>query len=658
MGAGLVFFGRNRSSSITDLQASLRAILMVLLSGCFLSTRNVLKKIIHHKESPAEDPQSSTARHSLEGPYPSVGNKVMEGLDDFIHVSLGGAFVLFQVTLLAFSLCVLTGSNAHMLSGILSSILSSVIMVLSHSIYNVASLLVLSFVAAPVHSLLNSGKRLWSTIMVMWWFGEAVTPEIILGFIFIAVGVIPSWRSKERFFSIVFFAGLYFNFRRNMTMLDISPDVFIVGKASNTANLNAAPLGSSFSSVGTNQQCKVQFKDRNMRLCHFIPYNGNFGDELGPAVILKLLENKFHCSVDEVPVLNLAKEKRGSDEVCLFSLGSIFHMVRSGDHIWGTGINPSRQKRYGQKNLTVYSVRGPKTEALVRNMYHVKGDIGNGDPGFLVPFLYPKYRITEKSQTRTLRNGAGGEPRICFIPHAQDMGYEELKRLPPEDVISVKNSWRPVVESMMNCDFIASSSLHGIIVANAIGIPARWFQFAGGKTSETEGTFKYEDYFTSMNRMGESPLDDFTQIFDPSIYERIISETERYAIANRTMSSFPYHLFATNDADTPVTTDASKKTLIIIMGTLRGGELAWQSFYKNLLEPNSADLALLVPRNTSRESSSLFNRSKYVWEHDEYEDWGEAIDEVIGGDGTWRHIAIQNRAKGLLGGTKESVKGS
>jgi hypothetical protein len=84
-------------------------------------------------------------------------------------------------------------------------------------------------------------------------------------------------------------------------------------------------------------QCKVLFKNKYMKICHFIPYDGNFGDELGPAAILKILENKFYpCSVEDIPVLNL-KNARQPKDICLFNLGSIFHFVQRGDHVWGTG---------------------------------------------------------------------------------------------------------------------------------------------------------------------------------------------------------------------------------------------------------------------------------------------------------------------------------
>ena len=38
------------------------------------------------------------------------------------------------------------------------------------------------------------------------------------------------------------------------------------------------------------------------------------------------------------------------------------------------------------------------------------------------------------------------------------------------------------------------------------------------------------------------------------------------------------------------------KTLVILLGTARGGEETWNSMYENLIEPYSADLALLFEK--------------------------------------------------------------
>ena len=64
----------------------------------------------------------------------------------------------------------------------------------------------------------------------------------------------------------------------------------------------------------------------------------------------------------------------------------------------------------------------------------------------------------------------------------------------------------------------------------------------------------------------------------------------------------------------------STKTLIILLGSARGGEETWKSMYKYLLEPLSADLALLFGK-TSDKKASLYKKAKFIWEIEEYSDW-------------------------------------
>jgi len=95
-------------------------------------------------------------------------------------------------------------------------------------------------------------------------------------------------------------------------------------------------------------------------------------------------------------------------------------------------------------------------------------------------------------------------------------------------------------------------------------------------------------------------------------------------------------------------------TLAVIIGNFRGGEQAWQSLSKNVLDPSSADLAILIPENDyNAKNSSLYRRAKYVWTYHDYDDWGEAVDLI---NGTWwRSLIDYNRPKdapSIFGGVK------
>jgi hypothetical protein len=330
--------------------------------------------------------------------------------------------------------------------------------------------------------------------------------------------------------------------------------------------------------------------------------------------------------------------------------------------------------------VTFFSVRGPKTAALVEaKLNFSQSALAFGEPAFSISSLYtlstryherrgvqhvkvkaPSGRMEQHSSEHgsTMR-------RFCFVYRPQDSVVVRKLPLSQANVISTKQTWRVVLEFIQSCNYVASSSLYGIVVADSLGIPSLWFQFPSSNASMTDEKFKIHDYYQAIGRPNDKqPIMNSSFITDINNYNSIISESRRDEIIQQSLASFPYQLF------TSTTTHVkSNRTLVIIMGTLRGGETSWSSMYKHLLEPNSADLALLVPMNTSR-SSSLFNRAKFVWEHAEYADWGVAIENFINGSKTtsWRQMAIPRnclatpltsanaKTSGLFGGVKEHTK--
>ena len=96
------------------------------------------------------------------------------------------------------------------------------------------------------------------------------------------------------------------------------------------------------------------------------------------------------------------------------------------------------------------------------------------------------------------------------------------------------------------------------------------------------------------------------------------------------------------------------KTLVVLLGSARGGEETWSSLYKYLLNPLSADLALLFGKSNNK-TSSLYQKAKYVWEIDEYEDWWNYFKKYF--SDTLFNIYKKNEIEGLGGGIK-NFKGS
>ncbi|GLQ53654.1 hypothetical protein GCM10010862_09130 [Devosia nitrariae] len=79
-----------------------------------------------------------------------------------------------------------------------------------------------------------------------------------------------------------------------------------------------------------------------------------------------------------------------------------------------------------------------------------------------------------------------------------DVGTPEVTRFASSSEVSIINparSWNRVVEEIASCEFVISSSLHGLVVADAYGIPSIYV-----RVGEREGLLKYEDYYAGTGR--------------------------------------------------------------------------------------------------------------------------------------------------------------
>lgn len=121
-------------------------------------------------------------------------------------------------------------------------------------------------------------------------------------------------------------------------------------------------------------------------------------------------------------------------------------------------------------------------------------------------------------------------------------------------------------------------------------------------------------------------------------------------------STFPYHLVRDTQPVPIGATLNTPRVLVILIGNLRGGERTWETLYRNVLDPNNADLALCIgARNDTNKRSSLYNRAKYLWEYPEFDDWADAIDLIQ--DSTWRAMILgsYHNDRGGFGGVKGHI---
>jgi pyruvyltransferase len=240
----------------------------------------------------------------------------------------------------------------------------------------------------------------------------------------------------------------------------------------------------------------------------------NFGDVVTPILLEKLSGKKIRY---------IGKPKYYKKPHIL-AIGSILHLASKDSIVWGAGFMDPNKKCY-EKPKKVLAVRGPKTRELLLSQGIDCPEI-YGDPALLLPLVYtPKIKKQYK---------------LGIIPHYTDKNNKWLKQfnnLEDVKVIDVQNKDTVhFINDILSCEKIASSSLHGIITADAYGVPSTWIEFA-----DLVDGFKFLDYFLSVQRSDTKPL----RITKSTTLDEIYSTFYDYKInidLNPLLNSAPFPL--------------------------------------------------------------------------------------------------------------------
>lgn len=215
-------------------------------------------------------------------------------------------------------------------------------------------------------------------------------------------------------------------------------------------------------------------------------HHRNFGDELN-FYLLRELTGK--------PVSNLI-------DICkwgykgkpnLLFIGSLVEDFTTPDTIiWGSGALYGGDRPLRYKPKEVRAVRGKLTrEYLLKN--GVNCPEVYGDPALLCPLVYMPN--VEKKY------------KIGIIPHVDDYNHPAVQALKKQGAHIIRlasyNHWHDVIDEICECEIIASSSLHGLILADAYKVPNVWITLKGELLG---GEFKFKDYFSGVGRVCNAPI--------------------------------------------------------------------------------------------------------------------------------------------------------
>lgn len=252
------------------------------------------------------------------------------------------------------------------------------------------------------------------------------------------------------------------------------------------------------------------------------PNKQNFGDYLSPLLVEILSGRK----VQYAPV----------QQADLMAVGSILGRESKARrwgflprrmHIWGTGTGSERVHYSGRHYY--HAVRGALTLSQIDGL---RGSPVLGDPGLLAPWVLGG---REKPVAKKIHVG--------IIPHYADQVEpavaELLAAIPGSRLINVFSPVRQVLEEIASCDFVLSSSMHGLIVADSFGVPNQWLLLSRGRISE----YKFADYYSAFGISSVKPLlpQDVMQ-GGPALLERLTAGYTRSGlekIQQSLIGSFP-----------------------------------------------------------------------------------------------------------------------
>lgn len=219
-------------------------------------------------------------------------------------------------------------------------------------------------------------------------------------------------------------------------------------------------------------------------------------------------------------------------EKLFFAIGSILDFAPKNCIVWGSGF---REFSSRTKASEIVAVRGYLTRSRLEPKF---GNIAVGDPALLLPLILPKEKLSK-------------DISISVIPHfLEQSDFMRINRNGLTVINIMSNDINNFVSQVLKSKLVLSSSLHGLIIAHAYGVPALWIRnkYVGSSV------FKYYDYFSSLewDSYPELNASDVLNYNEGQIFELFEEHSERSLPSQKLIQDrqqalldcFPYNLNA------------------------------------------------------------------------------------------------------------------
>lgn len=155
-------------------------------------------------------------------------------------------------------------------------------------------------------------------------------------------------------------------------------------------------------------------------------------------------------------------------------------------YVWGSGfLHDYNTRNFYRNNLKVCALRGKKTQQKLKDLTGNYYDVPLADAGLLVGMLM------EQQPEKQYKIGL-----IPHMWHQNEASVVEMAAREDVHLINIKRTPQEVAYDIAQCETIASTSLHGLVFADALHIPN---MHVIGDRELRGGNFKYEDYYSAFN---------------------------------------------------------------------------------------------------------------------------------------------------------------
>lgn len=247
----------------------------------------------------------------------------------------------------------------------------------------------------------------------------------------------------------------------------------------------------------------------------------NFGDALNPYLFERVLKIPVkHSPLKQASMTGVGSllQKCVAPRYELFKRAGVFFKPEL--QVMSSGFIAAVPGNYALiRKLDIKAIRGLESRRIIESITGTPCRAAVGDGGMLYPLLLEKQPAKKYS--------------LGIIPHYRDQQLPVVKELAAHFkgsvIIDVQGEPLEVLQQIASCERILSSSLHGLIIADALEIPNRHVHFSDNVRGNG---FKFTDYysvFSPEDRLPDLQIAKIMTVSVDALFGQYLSKKQRFS---------------------------------------------------------------------------------------------------------------------------------